>query len=129
VGQLRGARMAAAIPKPSAVVMAYTGHSEVAAHEPPTFVVVGEHDGMPKFFSVSFIGILLFGARLSRSWALVTSTTARENCRFRRYVASETQAHQAHHNRQDRQDDREAVRSRVLHWSGRCGNPLWPSHG
>ena len=24
--------------------MAYTGHSEVAAHEPPTFVVVGEHD-------------------------------------------------------------------------------------
>ena len=26
--------------------MAYTGHSEVAAHEPPTFVVVGEHDGI-----------------------------------------------------------------------------------
>ena len=34
------------LPKPSAVVMAYTGHSEVAAQEPPTFVVVGEHDGI-----------------------------------------------------------------------------------
>ena len=58
-GSSAGARMAAAIgshgtarfggddlPKPSAVVMAYTGHSEVAAHEPPTFVVVGEHDGI-----------------------------------------------------------------------------------
>ena len=58
-GSSAGARMAAAIgshgtarfggddlPKPSAVVMAYTGHSEVADHEPPTFVVVGEHDGI-----------------------------------------------------------------------------------
>ena len=58
-GSSAGARMAAAIgshgtarfggddlPKPAAVVMAYTGHSEVAAHEPPTFVVVGEHDGI-----------------------------------------------------------------------------------
>lgn len=58
-GSSAGARMAAAIgshgtarfggddrPKPSAVVMAYTGDSEVAAHEPPTFVVVGEHDGI-----------------------------------------------------------------------------------
>jgi acetyl esterase/lipase len=58
-GSSAGARMAAAIgshgtarfggddlAKPSAVVMAYTGHSEVAAHEPPTFVVVGEHDGI-----------------------------------------------------------------------------------
>ena len=58
-GSSAGARMAAAIgshgtarfggddlPKPSAVVMAYTGHSEVAAHEPPTFVVVGERDGI-----------------------------------------------------------------------------------
>ena len=24
--------------------MAYTGHSDTSAHEPPTFVVVGEHD-------------------------------------------------------------------------------------
>jgi acetyl esterase/lipase len=58
-GSSAGARMAAAIGshgtarfgdddlrKPSAVIMAYTGHSEVAAHEPPTFVVVGEHDGI-----------------------------------------------------------------------------------
>jgi acetyl esterase/lipase len=58
-GSSAGARMAAAIgshgtasfggddlPKPSAVVMAYTGHSEVESHEPPTFVVVGEHDGI-----------------------------------------------------------------------------------
>ena len=58
-GSSAGARMAAAIgshgvasrggddlPKPSAVVMAYTGHSDVAADEPPTFVVVGEHDGI-----------------------------------------------------------------------------------
>jgi acetyl esterase/lipase len=56
-GSSAGARMAAAIGshgtarfggddlrRPSAVIMAYTGHSEVAAHEPPTFVVVGEHD-------------------------------------------------------------------------------------
>ena len=58
-GSSAGARMAAAIgshgtarfggdrlPKPSAVVMAYTGHSEVADHEPPTFAVVGERDGI-----------------------------------------------------------------------------------
>ena len=58
-GSSAGARMAAAVgshgtarfggddlPKPSAVVMAYTGHSEVTADEPPTFVVVGEHDGI-----------------------------------------------------------------------------------
>jgi hypothetical protein len=31
---------------PSAVVMAYTGHSEFASNEPSTFVVVGEHDGI-----------------------------------------------------------------------------------
>ncbi|WP_235845004.1 alpha/beta hydrolase [Cupriavidus agavae] len=56
-GSSAGARMAAAIgshgtvafggrplPKPSAVVMAYTGHSDVAACEPPTFVVVGDRD-------------------------------------------------------------------------------------
>jgi acetyl esterase/lipase len=34
------------LPKPSAVVMAYTGHSEYSASEPPTFVVVGEQDGI-----------------------------------------------------------------------------------
>lgn len=34
------------LPKPSAVVMAYTGHSEYSANEPSTFAVVGEHDGI-----------------------------------------------------------------------------------
>jgi acetyl esterase/lipase len=58
-GSSAGARMAAAIgshgaasyggravPKPSAVVMAYTAHSDYASTEPPTFVVVGEDDGI-----------------------------------------------------------------------------------
>jgi acetyl esterase/lipase len=58
-GSSAGARMAAAIgshgtarfggpelPRPSMVVMAYTGHSDVAANEPATFVVVGERDGI-----------------------------------------------------------------------------------
>jgi acetyl esterase/lipase len=58
-GSSAGARMAAAIgsngvarfggddlPKPSAVVVAYTGHSEYTANEPPTFVVVGERDAI-----------------------------------------------------------------------------------
>jgi acetyl esterase/lipase len=58
-GSSAGARMAATIgshgvaelggnslPKPSAVVMAYTAHSEYSSDEPPTFVVVGERDGI-----------------------------------------------------------------------------------
>ena len=58
-GSSAGARMAASIgshgtarygggdvPKPSAVVMAYTGHSDHASVEPPTFVVVGREDGI-----------------------------------------------------------------------------------
>jgi acetyl esterase/lipase len=58
-GSSAGARMVAAIgthgtarfggddlPRPAAVVMAYTGHSEVGPVEPATFVVVGEHDGI-----------------------------------------------------------------------------------
>jgi acetyl esterase/lipase len=58
-GSSAGARMAAAIgsngaanyggdvaPKPSTIVMAYTGHSEYSSSEPPTFVVVGEEDGI-----------------------------------------------------------------------------------
>jgi acetyl esterase/lipase len=56
-GSSAGARMAATIgsygaarpggksvPRPSTVVMAYTGHSDYAADEPPTFVVAGEED-------------------------------------------------------------------------------------
>lgn len=58
-GSSAGARMAAAIgshgaarfggsdvPKPSAVVMAYTGHSDYTSAEPPTFVVAGENDAI-----------------------------------------------------------------------------------
>jgi acetyl esterase/lipase len=56
-GSSAGARMVAALgshgasrfggddlPRPATVVMAYTGHSDVMAHEPPTFVVVGSRD-------------------------------------------------------------------------------------
>jgi len=56
-GSSAGARMAAAIgshgvasfggdplPRPSAVVMAYTAHSDYSSDEPRTFVVVGEQD-------------------------------------------------------------------------------------
>lgn len=58
-GSSAGARMVAAIgshgteafggkqlSKPATVVMAYTGHSDYSSNEPPTFVVVGEHDGI-----------------------------------------------------------------------------------
>jgi len=58
-GSSAGARMAAAIgsygaakygggnaPKPSAIVMAYTAHSDHSSAEPATFVVVGEQDGI-----------------------------------------------------------------------------------
>ncbi|WOS66791.1 hypothetical protein SFGR64A_24725 (plasmid) [Sinorhizobium fredii GR64] len=58
-GSSAGARMAAAIgshgvaafggpdlPKPAAVVMAYTSHSDHSSAEPPTFVVVGGEDGI-----------------------------------------------------------------------------------
>ena len=34
------------LPKPSAVVMAYTGHSDYSPDEPSTFVVVEEQDGI-----------------------------------------------------------------------------------
>jgi acetyl esterase/lipase len=34
------------LPKPSAVVMAYTGHADLSSSEPPTFVVAGEHDAV-----------------------------------------------------------------------------------
>jgi acetyl esterase/lipase len=58
-GSSAGARMAAAIgtrgvrsfgggdyPRPSAVVLAYTGHPDYSAEDPPTFAVVGEQDGI-----------------------------------------------------------------------------------
>ena len=56
-GSSAGARMVASIgshgtaafganerPGPAAVIMAYTSHSDVSGHEPPTFVVVGGQD-------------------------------------------------------------------------------------
>jgi len=58
-GSSAGARMAASIgshgaarfggatlPRPSAVVLLYTAHSDLAPSEPPTFVAVGETDGI-----------------------------------------------------------------------------------
>jgi acetyl esterase/lipase len=58
-GSSAGARMAAAIgshgtaqfgaaelPRPAAVVMAYSGHSDYSSGEPPTFVAAGERDGI-----------------------------------------------------------------------------------
>lgn len=58
-GSSAGARMAANIgshgavtfggdllPPPAAVVMAYTGHTDYTAKEPPTFVVIGEQDSI-----------------------------------------------------------------------------------
>jgi acetyl esterase/lipase len=58
-GSSAGARMVAAIgshgtarfggddlPRPSAVVIAYTGHQDVGTSEPPTFVAVGEDDAI-----------------------------------------------------------------------------------
>lgn len=37
---------AEALPPPSAIVMAYTGHSDFTVNDPPTFAVVGENDGI-----------------------------------------------------------------------------------
>lgn len=58
-GSSAGARMAASIgshgtarfggpdlPKPSCLVLLYTGHSDVGSAEPPTFVAVGDEDGI-----------------------------------------------------------------------------------
>jgi acetyl esterase/lipase len=58
-GSSAGARMAASVgshgvtsfggdhvPKPAAVVMAYTAHSDHSGDEPPTYAVVGENDGI-----------------------------------------------------------------------------------
>lgn len=34
------------LPKPGAVVMQYTGHSEYSENDPPTYACVGENDGI-----------------------------------------------------------------------------------
>lgn len=47
IGSYGTARLGGAeLPKPSAVVMLYTGHSDVAPTEPPTFVAVGDADAI-----------------------------------------------------------------------------------
>ena len=64
-GSSAGARMAAYIgshgvaafggddlPKPATVVMAYTGHSDHTATEPPTFVIVGAQDAIAPPFAM-----------------------------------------------------------------------------
>lgn len=58
-GSSAGARMAALVgshgvaafggddvPRPASVIMAYTSHSDLGSSEPPTFVIVGERDGI-----------------------------------------------------------------------------------
>ena len=34
------------LPRPGAVIMQYTGHSDYTENDPPTFVCVGENDGI-----------------------------------------------------------------------------------
>jgi acetyl esterase/lipase len=47
IGSHGAARFGGAdVPRPSTVVMAYTGHADYSPDEPPTFVVVGEDDGI-----------------------------------------------------------------------------------
>lgn len=41
-----------AYPKPGAVIMQYTGFSEVTKHEPPTYECVGTRDGIASYHSV-----------------------------------------------------------------------------
>ena len=78
-GGSAGARMAAnigskgpgsygggALPKPGVVVMAYTDHTQVVPHEPPTFVVVGEQDGIapPAFMERRVTALRAQGTRV-----------------------------------------------------------------
>ncbi|MDR2443678.1 MAG: dienelactone hydrolase family protein [Deltaproteobacteria bacterium] len=36
------------LPKPSATIMAYTGHTDFSRNDPPTSAVVGDRDGIAK---------------------------------------------------------------------------------
>ena len=98
-GSSAGARMAASVgshgaarpggkhvPRPSTVVMAYTGHSDYAAEEPPTFVVVGEQDRIspPSAMEKRVAALRKAGtpveyrkfARIGHGFGLGTGTTA-----------------------------------------------------
>jgi acetyl esterase/lipase len=47
IGSYGAARFGGAkLPRPSAIVLLYTGHSDLATSEPPTFVAVGAADGI-----------------------------------------------------------------------------------
>ena len=68
-----------ALPRPSAVVMAYTAHSELSSNEPPTFVVVGEQDGIAppyvmerRISALRSAGSLVLAIRTAR-WSPTTS--------------------------------------------------------
>ena len=78
-GSSAGARMVAAIgshgsarfggsdlPKPAALVTLYTGHSDLASTEPPTFVAVGAEDGIapPSVMEKRVAGLRRAGARV-----------------------------------------------------------------
>jgi predicted esterase len=45
IGSYGTARFGASeLPRPSAIIMAYTAYADVSKEHPPTFVVVGQHD-------------------------------------------------------------------------------------
>lgn len=86
-GSSAGARMAASIgshgvaafggddlPKPAAVVIAYTAHSDHSDNEPPTFVVVGSDDGIapPSFMEARVAALKSLGTQVEyRKFAAV----------------------------------------------------------
>ncbi|MBK6864426.1 MAG: alpha/beta hydrolase [Ideonella sp.] len=87
IGSHGGARFGGdALPKPSVVVMAYTGHSSYTPNEPPTFVVVGDQDGIapPVVMERRVAALRLQGARvefhryegLGHGFGLGTGTSA-----------------------------------------------------
>jgi acetyl esterase/lipase len=40
------------LPRPAAIIMQYTGHSDYTANDPPTFVVTGENDGIASWHTM-----------------------------------------------------------------------------
>ena len=66
------------LPKPSAVLMAYTGHSDYSDNEPPTFGVVGEQDGIgaPSVMERLVIALRKTGPRWSSSDTTVSVTAS-----------------------------------------------------
>jgi acetyl esterase/lipase len=54
------------LPKPSAIVMLYTGHSDLGSAEPPTFVAVGDQDAIasPKRMENRVAGLRRLGTEV-----------------------------------------------------------------